>query len=40
MTTLFALVIFRPTPPARVDMRKMNDCGEVLKVKTALTPAK
>lgn len=40
MTTLFALVMFSPTPPARVDMRKMNDSEEVLKVETARTPAR
>lgn len=38
MTTLLAEVMFKPTPPARVEMRKIKVRGELLKLKTARTP--
>ena len=39
MTTLFAEVMFKPTPPARVEMRKMKELEDVLKLETARTPS-
>lgn len=38
MTTLLAEVMFSPTPPARVEIRKMKESGEVLNIERTRVP--